>query len=245
MLGSLNHPGDPQRNLELLRTALKRFRELEPQAIQIESNAPPDNRYVRTPPKDGLILDVFSRIPLPVKPGEAWTPNQATGRDHLWLTAEEKRSLLPATWRNNVRYSVPPVVAERIVRFHLLDNVRGEPDYWEREHIRKSDLTLAVVDAAKGILRWEGTAQMQRGDAQGVNLRLQGILRYDKTAQKWSQFDVLAWGEAWGAGTYTGGAPKGRFPLVLAFSLAGNRTMDRIPPQASRTVSEYFTTGQP
>lgn len=244
-LGSLNHPGSPERNLEMMRTALQRFRKSEPQAVRINADSTQDVRYVRTPPKEGLVLNVFSRIPLPLKSGEAWSPNQATGRDHLWLTAEEKRSLVPTSWQNGLRYSVPPAIAERIARFHLLDNIRGEPDYWERDHIRQSEMTITVVDTAKGILRWEGFARMQRAKAQGVDLRLQGTLRFDSKTNQFTRFDILSWGEAWGEGTYTGGAPQGRFPLLIALSLAGNRAVDRIPPQASRTVSEYFITSSP
>jgi len=244
-LGSLNHSGSPERNLEMMRTALQRFRKFEPQAVRIERDSPQDARYVRTPPKEGLVLNVFSRIPLPVPSGEAWSPNQTTGRDHLWLTAEEKQSLLPTTWQNGLRYPVPPAIAERFIRFHLVDNIRGEPDYWERDHLRQSEMTLTVVDAAKKILRWEGFAQMQRAKTQGAEVRLQGILRYDSKARHFTQFDILSWGTAWGEGTYTGGAPQGRFPLVIALSLAGNRAVDRIPPQASRTVSEYFTAARP
>jgi hypothetical protein len=241
-LGSINHPS-PERNLALFREALRRFRETGAATKAVRSEAPADARYVRRPPEDGLIVDVFSRIPLPAKPG-MWDPNQATGRDHLWLTAAERRSLLPKTWREGERYAVPSAVVNRMIRFHLLDNVRGEPNYWAREHIQQAEMTLTVESADTGTLRLEGVARMQRGNAQGYDARLQGVLQCDRKQGRFTRFDILAWGEAWGEGTYTGGAPKGKFPLVIALSLVGNRPADRIPPQASRELGTYFATDQ-
>lgn len=244
-LGSLNHPS-PERNLTMLQNALQQFRDQQTKGGAVNASAQSDARYARTPPVGGIVLDVFTRIPLPPPAGKAWTPNQATGRDHLWLTKEEVQSLLPSEWKKGLRYPVPPAIAERIIRFHLLDNVRGEPDVWMRDHIKAAELTLTVEDAATGTLRLEGMAQMERPrrqGAQGYEARLQGTVRFDRTAQRFTRMDILAWGEAWGEGTYTRGAPPGRFPLVFAFSLAGSRPADQIPPQASRNLGEYFTTG--
>jgi hypothetical protein len=200
------------------------------------------------PPAGGLILNVFSRIPLD-PPGGQWTPNRATGRDHLWLTREEMRALLPSEWRTGVTYPVPAAVAERLLRFHLVDNVRGEPNHWRREEIREAALSLTVVDAAKGALALAGTARMQappggRATERGYDARVQGALAWDRKAGRFTRVDLLAWGEAWGEGTYTGGAPPGRFPLVIALSLAGSAPVDRVPPQGSRSVAEYFGTGR-
>ena len=52
---------------------------------------------------------------------------------------------------------------------------------------------------------------------------------------KVTRLDVVAKGEFWGEGTYTRRAPKGRFPLAIAFTLAdGKDAADTIPPQGSR-----------
>ena len=49
------------------------------------------------------------------------------------------------------------------------------------------------------------------------------------------RLDVVALGQFWGQGPYTGGAPKGKFPLAISFTLAdGKDVADRIPPQGSR-----------
>jgi hypothetical protein len=263
LLGSLNS-WSAAKTLAMLRSAAEQWAQRAPQrpgqratgrklkttagATSPGAGRVDDPRYARRPPAGGLILNVASRIP-PETPGGQWTLNRATGRDHMWLTREEWHSLLPAGWQTGVHYPVPRAVAERLIRFHLVDNVRGEPPVWSREEIRQADLTLLVEDGAAGRLRLEGTARMEApandgGAARGYDARLQGALTYDRAADRFTQLDLLSWGEAWGEGRYTGGAPQGRFPLVIAFSLAGSAAADCIPPQGSRDLASYFGTGQ-
>ena len=50
-----------------------------------------------------------------------------------------------------------------------------------------------------------------------------------------TRFDLLARGEFWGEGTFTRGAPKGRFPLAIALSLADTSAgASGVPPQGAR-----------
>jgi hypothetical protein len=158
----------------------------------------------------------------------------------MWVTREEARSMLPAEWRNGLKYPVPPAVKERLLRFHLVDNVRGEPPMWARDEIRDADLTLTVEDSTTGRLKLEGSAKLRHAADRGHDARLQGFLTYDRARERFSRFDLLAWGEFWGEGTYTKGAPKGKFPLVIAGSLAGTAPGDRIPPQGSRDLNGYL-----
>ena len=55
-------------------------------------------------------------------------------------------------------------------------------------------------------------------------------------------FNVVADGLFSGEGQYTGGAPKGQFPLAISFTLAdGTDLADAVPPQAARGwVDDYF-----
>ena len=159
----------------------------------------------------------------------------------MWLTREEWRSLLPAQWRKGARYPLPRAVAHRLLRFHLVDNVRGEPPMWEGEEIQQADLWLRVEDGVTGRLALTGTARMaspgghEDGTARGYDARVQGALAYDRKAGRFSRCDLLAWGEAWGEGRYTGGAPKGRFPLLIALSLPLTVLLRR---QADRTLGQ-------
>lgn len=235
------HPS-PERMLALLNDSLRQW-EKEPKRGATVVSTAADERFQRKPPAGGLILNTFTRIPQKRTIGTKWTANHATARDHMWITREEANSLLPAEWRKGARYPLPKAVAERLVRFHLTDNVRGEPPMWRRDEIHNADLYLTVADAA-GRLKLEGSAQLRHGDDRGYDARLQGDLVYDRKGGRFTRFDLLSWGEAWGEGTYTRGAPEGRFPLVVAFTLAGNAPADQVPPQASRDLHEYFGTGR-
>lgn len=249
-LGSVHNGRGADNALEMIRTALAHWNELgdRTQAAPGEAEASSlDKEFVRVPPAGGLILNVNSRIPLdraalggdPTR----WNANQAVGRDHVWLTREEWRSLLPTSWDRGASLPVPPAIAYRLARFHLTDNVRGEPDMWTRADLREVKLNLVVEDPGK--LRLEGTARMATPDnARGYDARLQGYLTYDRTPSRFTRFDVLSWGEAWGHGRYTGREPMGRFPLLIAFSLAGNTPGDRVPPQGSRLLTAYMNAAQ-
>ena len=124
----------------------------------------------------------------------------------------EARSLSPGSWEKGARMPLSPPVAERIARFHLTDNVRGEPPMWARDHVRQSDLTLTVVDPASGRLALSGAVRLASHDGRrGYDARVQGLVTIDREAERVSRFDALSWGEAWGEGPYTRGAPSGRF----------------------------------
>ncbi|MGV3721400.1 MAG: hypothetical protein ACO1SX_10875, partial [Actinomycetota bacterium] len=90
-------------------------------------------------------------------------------------------------------------------------------------------------------LALSGTARLQTQDGKrGYDARLQGSLIINRQNDRVTRFDLLSWGEAWGEGPYTRGAPAGKFPLLTAFSLAGHKPADRVPPQGIREVGAYF-----
>src|SRR5262249_17529549 len=106
LLGSLNS-WSPEKTLAVLRSAADAWaqrvsqrsvnrpighqRKPPSEATSRGAGRSEDPHFARRPPDGGLILNVFSRIPQEA-PGGPWTPNRATGRDHLWLTRDEWRS---------------------------------------------------------------------------------------------------------------------------------------------------------
>ncbi|MFN3652851.1 MAG: hypothetical protein ACK47B_25010 [Armatimonadota bacterium] len=243
-LGSDHFHPDPARMVRLLQRSLAKGQQLAPAAAKVELAAAVDTRFQRVPPPGGVVLDAYTRIPQPASATE-WTPNHATGRDHVWITKEEARALLPARWEKGAAVPLSKAVTERLLRFHLVDNVRGEPPMWGRDEIRQADLQLVVEDPAAGRLRLAGTAVLRTADSsRGYEARLQGYVEYDRAADQFRRFDLLSWGRAWGEGPYTRRAPEGKFPLLVALSLAGDAPADRVPPQASRDRGDYFGTGR-
>src|SRR5262249_27299011 len=147
LLAYRNHH-DPKVMLGVLRDALARWqklpaRERQPGAVQVgKGPGKLDPRYARTPPHGGLILNVFTRI-LDGDRGEyargrcSTRGGERAARDHLWLTRAEWQSLVPAGAKKGQRFAMPQSIAQRILRFHLMDNTRGEPPSWRSEEVRK------------------------------------------------------------------------------------------------------------
>ena len=75
----------------------------------------------------------------------------------------------------------------------------------------------------------------------GFDVALFGELTYSNERQAFTQFNLVALGNHWGQGTYTGRARPGKTPLGVAFELADpTNPRDRIPPQGARGVPGYL-----
>src|SRR5262249_47463868 len=140
--------------------------ERRPGAVRVENLPRTDPQFSRRPPPGGLIVDVYTRILDRDAKGELCkgscsTPGgDAAARDHLWLTEEDWKALVPADANKGDKFSLPARLAERILRYHLVDNTRGEPSFWAREEVRSSELTLTVEEATgAGVrVRLDGSA---------------------------------------------------------------------------------------
>ena len=258
LLSYKNAGQNPEVTRDELKRGLEKFKKLPasrrgPGAVEVGEHGKLDPNYTRTPPAGGLIVRVFTRIL--DRTGDEFckgtcktTGGDAAARDFLWLTAAEVRSLAPVKAEPGFTYDVPKAITDRIVRFHLIDNTRGEPPFWERQQVQRAKLTLTVLKATTdGVeLRLDGDALLataadpEKAD-RGYDARLRGELRYLPVKQTIDRFDVAAVGEHWGQGAFTGGARPGRSLMGVAFGpVAGDQAADRIPPQAAREVRRYF-----
>ncbi|HZT81442.1 MAG TPA: hypothetical protein VFA26_14535 [Gemmataceae bacterium] len=249
----------PEVMRDVLKQALRQWQKLpaserQPGAVQVGEPGKADQRYARTPPPGGLVLNVFTRIlDRDEKEGfrkgacqAAW--GDMAARDHLWLTEAEWKALIPADPKKGGERPVPAAVVERIARFHLVDNTRGEPPLWRRDQVRSKKMTLTVeaVTPKEVRLRLDGSALLAtKADPKeadrGYDVRLLGYVTYDPAARKVTRFDVVAVGDHWGEGTFTRGARPGRAPLGVAFELsAGKSAADTVPPQGAREWAEYM-----
>jgi hypothetical protein len=254
-----NHPDVMRDTLEF---GLRQWRKLpeerrKPGAVEIPDAGKLDARFARTLPPGGLIVNVYTRIldheqdafcrgTCPTQGGDA------AARDHLWLTEAEWKALVPADPKPGDQVPLPAAVAERILRFHLTDNTRGEPPMWRRDEVRRHVLTLTVEEATPAAvrLRLDGTALLAtRADAEtadrGFDVRLLGYIGYDRAKKAIDRFDVVAVGDHWGAGQHTRRARAGWMPLGVAFELANGKSAgDLVPPQAAREIDAYFGRGR-
>lgn len=228
--------------------------ERKPGAVKIPDLGKVDREYTRTSPPGGLVLNVFTRILERKRDGQyvpgscAFPGGELPGRDRMWLKRGEWQSLIPATVKKGDSFDMPPAVAERLLRFHLVDNTRGEPPAWSSKDIRKKQLRWTVLQADKEDvrLRLEGSVLLATDENpkkadRGFEARLFGYLHYDRVRKIVDRLDVVAVGEHWGEGEFTRGARPGRKPLGIALELAGGeRATDKIPPQAARELADYL-----
>jgi hypothetical protein len=258
LLAYRNHR-DPAVMRALLKEALRKFeqlpaRERRPGAVTVPPLGKTDPRYSRMPPPGGLVVNVYSRILDRQEEGgycrgKCPTPGgDRAAHDHLWLTEAEWKSLLPARPRPGTSAQVPHRLVMRMLRFHLMDNTRGEPPAWSARDVREGNLTLTVEEAGPAgmKLRLKGRALLASSpdpqqSKRGFDAHVLGYLHYDADKKTIDRFDAVAIGEHWGQGTFTGGARPGRTPLGVAFSLAaGDAVADRVPPQESRSLRDYY-----
>src|SRR5438067_14506 len=153
LLAAKNAGTRPGTMRQVLQDALAAFERLpaerrRPGAISIGDEPPGDADFVRTAPKGGLIVNVFTRIldrdenrrfckgACNVRGGDQ------AARDHLWITEAEWQRLIPAKPQPFQRSPVPAAIADRITRFHLIDNTRGEPPLWRPEEVRSRSMDL-------------------------------------------------------------------------------------------------------
>jgi hypothetical protein len=97
---------------------------------------------------------------------------------------------------------------------------------------RENEILKLEGKITNGQLRTTVQLKTAKGD-RGYEAKLLGYV--ETKSGKVTRLDIVANGQFWGEGPYTRNAPKGRFPLAIAFTLAdGKDTADTIPPQASR-----------
>jgi hypothetical protein len=250
---------DPKVMRETIELGLKRYKALsaderKPGAVKVPEHGKLDARYARTPPEGGIILRAYTRI-LDREEGKGFTKGECkfTGgdraaRDHVWLKKDEWQSLIPAEPKKGDSFAMPAALAQRLCRFHLLDNTRGEPSYWRADEVRKSEMKWTVKEVSDGVVTLElvGSALLTtEADAKkakrGYDAALRGTLRYDRAKKSITRLEIVAVGDHWGRSTFTPGDREGRKPLGVAFELvAGDKPAERIPPQAAREVGAYF-----
>ena len=219
-----NNNRNPERVARLMREKLDEFAKLgtdQADVAAIESSSI-DEKYNPDPPAGGLVVRVQAKVldgyePTPDK----WQAifQSALSRDNLWISKSEHEAL--------ARGEMPKTLQMRIAKYHLVDNTRGEPPMWRDEEVRSVEMKLEDG-------KLTGTAYLETSDGKrGYEVELLGEV---ETADgQVTRFDVVALGDFWGEGRYTGKAPEGKFPLGISFTLAdGSDIADAVPPQGSR-----------
>ena len=224
LFGFTNHRG-ADRVKDMLTRALSQYQPSEVAALE---RGTPDERYNPVPPEGGLIVRVQTKvIDGYEEPQSKWREifQESISRDNLWMTKNEHEAL--------VRGEFPRSLQHRIARFHLVDNTRGEPPMWRSNELREVDFKLD-----QNSISGQAKLSTASGD-RTFDVQLKGTMETD--GKKVINLELVAQGDFKGEGRYTRGAPTGKFPLAILFTLAdGSDIADRIPPQGSRGWVEGY-----
>ena len=150
----------------------------------------------------------------------------AIGRDNLWIYAAEIEQLAEGQF--------PDSLARKLVRFHAVDNTRGEAPMWSDQQIESLDLQMEKDGTVLGSTRLSTAdgKRSYRADIRGHVELEEGVL---------TRFDLVLKGEFFGQGRFTPGAPAGAFPLAVAFRLASDQDVaSRVRPQALKAVGPGY-----
>lgn len=199
-----------------------------PAAVPVAED-PPEVFNKTSPPEGTTIVTVTSKVLGGYEKAEgrlAEVHASSLGRDHLWIRADETKALAQG--------AVPTSLTQRLVRFHLVDNTRGEPPFWRPDEVRQADLTLRDGElSGRVVLRSKDGSREYVAELYG---------RVNANDDALTRFDLVACGPYEGEGRYTRGAPPGKFPFAAAFRLADpENAADRVVPGAARNnISGYL-----
>lgn len=214
--------------LRQLDDVIAAFRAQPPQPITITeadvARAAPPGPH----PSTSVLRLHYRCTPLP----EGSAPvNQSVGRDHLWIYPDEIREIV-------AKNELPARLATRIVRFHLIDHVRGLGDAWAPEDVKESRLELALLEASaeKRVYALTGGFSCEKDYPGDVNYRgklgVEGELAgfFEVVGDRIVRFRARVDATAWGANTNTWQQPSGRFPLVIAIVEADDELTRSVQP---------------
>ncbi len=264
LLGS-RHVRDPDQLLEMMEQALENWERRGTQhgCFRIGEVEGPDTRFAWAYPEDGLVLHLGVRD---LSRQVDFRPEiflDSHNQDYVWLTREEMRLIVPPDAAVGDSFPMPGEVTRRLVRFHLVDSVRGETAPWPPEALCDVEMWLTVTGVTpEGVdLKVSGHAFLceekdwctfppresvyKRGEMcciireRGFDAKLLGYLSFDPQAERFSRFDLVAVGSRWGATTFNNRREDVEpAPMGVAMTIAGRAERDRTPPHASR--KSYF-----
>ncbi|MEQ1933540.1 MAG: hypothetical protein ABL962_06640, partial [Fimbriimonadaceae bacterium] len=160
--------------------------------------------------------------------------NANVARDHLWITPEESLAMQTSS-------VVPTSLITRLCRFHLIDNIRGEPDAWNVGDFKTTVFTLETERDGAKLLR--GAYKMEKPNGK---LGIEGAVLFKLTWDRAGKLKLEGYSEssAWGAGQWTGTPPPGKFKVVQAYVTVDDAMSKVVPPQFITYGKEYFASGQ-
>jgi hypothetical protein len=212
-------------------------------------------RVLPTPPRGGLIVKgycTYARIAPGGRVERASrfyykeNPNRwaaETQSDMLWLTETEWKSLVPAEPKEGESRVVAISIQRRFFTTIGIDFIEGSVNSLPA---REMEMTLIVEKVSDSALRFrvDGYAKLGRdldeesrteAHSRGCEVRVLGVIEYDRKGAAFTRFDIVGVGRAWGNKmNYVRREIRGEehpWSYAIACELVeGDTPMDRIPP---------------
>lgn len=206
----------------------------------------PRLRWEDSYPEDGLVLKSFVRELS--TDGLAKPDKRSWNSDHVWFSRAEARQWLASDPRPAQVHRVPEVISRRLIRYHLVDNARGQTLPFAPQEIETAELSTTVLARLGDLVdfRIDGKSS---ANAQGpwllgdndftppidyprrMNTHLLGYATYNLQTQTFTRFELLAIGH-WEGYTQNNGRARGT-PAGhngYYFTLAPPDSAERVAP---------------
>jgi len=139
------------------------------------------------------------------------------GQKYVELSKKEALALLPSNWAVGSRYEIPQILASRIARVWLVDNVHGYSRGFEAEEdLKKAKISAQVLEVKDGLatvlLQGETLASHRRDGPTGYDAKLRGRIVYALKEEKIVSFELVAVGSRWGYLHHSNRGPRGGRP---------------------------------
>lgn len=211
---------DPRRMERMLNDALDAWKAMPKKERYLDYDPASRRDEIRRAstnyPADGLALRVYTRdMPRNDLPDD-WR-STAWNVDSMWLTAEEARSLLPRRIGSGRKMTWPEPLAHRLVRHHLVDNVRGQTNGYRANQVLQADLETEVLSVRRGVVelkivgttratttgQWPEDGKMSSAGGsgpheRGMQTRVVGYATWNTKKKAFIKFEVTALGTRWG-----------------------------------------------
>ncbi len=248
LLSSVNSL-DPEVVIKTINQGLQEWENLSNLDKQLPRNFSPitSHRWEDSYPKSGLVLkgakaDLLSDPPNPSNRGDRWN------MDHVWFSEQESHLWVPKIKNIGAIYECPKIIKDRLFRFHLVDNVRGQTLPFASEEIKTANLNVELVDINDSSLELKISGD-SKAIAKGkwklgeniwtpphdldhsISTNILGKAIYDTNKNSFTQFDLVVIGN-WKGKTENNGRKFGPElgTIGMQYNLAEDIPSNKIAP---------------
>lgn len=223
---------------EFLDKGLAEFRRNPPAPVQISARG---EAPWMAPDSSTSVVRIFTRIrPVPQGSDDL---NNGVGRDHFWILSDEVKEIASDVHDDGRQFQLPTNLVSRLVRFHLLDNVRGEPDLWQPAEVKQATFNARLMgrNGSTKCYEFNGVyAQRTSDNRRGIQGTIEGRIDIADGGSKILHFRAYSQPVTWGESRFTPGAPPGRFNLAIAMVETNDRISKIVPPEFMGEGSDYL-----